>query len=154
MLDSATLELRGVIDRVDVDAERGIAIVRDYKASPGPSLPVARWEPDRRLQVALYVLAVRRLLELEPVAGLYQPYSGTPAKLRARGLGLDGQAGSAVHDKDRREEAGFEEALAHAERFAGALARQLRAGLLEPRPSTCSERGGCAFPGICRSVEA
>ena len=53
------------------------AIVRDYKSgSARPDYQGARWQSERRLQVALYMLAVRDLLGLEPVAGLYQPLSG------------------------------------------------------------------------------
>ena len=53
----------------------------------------ARWSADRQLQVALYMLAVRELLGLEPVAGFYQPLGGDD--LRARGVFLDGTPTSA-----------------------------------------------------------
>ena len=66
----AGMGVTGRVDRIDVDAG-GRALVRDYKGrtvSAG-----ARWAQDRRLQVALYALAVRELLGLEPVGALYQP---------------------------------------------------------------------------------
>ncbi len=63
------LPLRGVIDRVDVRGSE--AIVYDYKGKEGYA--VTCWERDRRLQMGLYLLAVRELLGLDPVGGLYQP---------------------------------------------------------------------------------
>ena len=71
--------MRGRIDRVDLDGE-GRAAVIDYKGSQ--AYPVAKWAPDGRLQVALYMLAVREVLGAEPVAGFYQATSG---KQEARG---------------------------------------------------------------------
>ena len=78
--------VRGVIDRVDVEpGGTGRAIVRDYKSGAArPEQAGARWAIDRRLQVALYMLAVRELLGRDPVAGLYQPLSGQ--NLRPRGI--------------------------------------------------------------------
>ena len=66
----------------------GHALVTDYKSGASASNhPVARWAMDRRLQVALYLLAVRTLTELDPVAGFYQPLRGD--KLGPRGLYRD-----------------------------------------------------------------
>jgi ATP-dependent helicase/DNAse subunit B len=141
--------LRGVIDRVDVDpAGSGRAIVRDYKSgSARPEQAAARWHADRRLQVALYMLAVRELLELEPVAGLYQPLGG--GDLRPRGMFLEeAPVGSRVFGTDARDQAELGEVLADAEDRAVALAAQLRSGHLTPCPETCS-RDGCRYPGVC-----
>src|SRR3712207_8012534 len=55
-----TLFRSGRIDRVDTS--NGHFLVRDYKG--GTRAPKgADWERDRRLQVALYMLAVRELLD-------------------------------------------------------------------------------------------
>jgi ATP-dependent helicase/DNAse subunit B len=143
--------LRGVIDRVDVDPEGSRrAIVRDYKSgSARPEHQVARWQADRQLQVALYMIAVRELLGLEPVAGLYQPLGG--GDLRPRGVFLEGTPiGSGVVANDAREQAALDEVLAEAEERAVELAMELRSGRLEPCPQTCS-RDGCRYPGICRT---
>jgi RecB family exonuclease len=143
--------LRGVVDRVDVDPDRGgRAIVRDYKSgSARPEHQGARWETDRRLQVALYMIAVRELLGLEPVAGLYQPLGG--GDLRARGVFLNGApVGARVLGTDARDQATLDEVLAEAETRAVVLAARLRTGQLTPCPETCS-RDGCRYPGICRS---
>jgi ATP-dependent helicase/DNAse subunit B len=143
--------VRGVIDRVDVDPVGGRrAIVRDYKSgSKRDGWAGARWRTDRQLQVALYMLAVRRLMGLEPVAGLYQPLGG--GDLRPRGIFLrDAPVGERLVATDAREEAELEAELQDAATRAVELARRLRAGELEPCPQTCS-RDGCAYPGICRS---
>jgi ATP-dependent helicase/DNAse subunit B len=143
--------LRGVIDRVDVDpGGSGRAIVRDYKSgSARPEHQGARWEIDRQVQVALYMLAVRRLLGLEPVAGLYQPLGGRD--LRARGVFLkDVPVGARVLDNDGRSAEELEDVLREAEDRAVELAALLRSGEVTPCPQTCS-REGCSYPGICRS---
>ncbi len=141
--------VRGVIDRVDVGSGRR-AIVRDYKTGAiRPDYQGARWSIDRQLQVALYMLVVRELLELEPVAGLYQPLRGDD--LRPRGVYLkDAPVGARVVGTDAREPAELDAELQDASARALALAGRLRAGELTPCPQTCS-RDGCAYPGICRS---
>jgi ATP-dependent exoDNAse (exonuclease V) beta subunit len=145
-----TVLLRGMIDRVDSDGA-GHAIVRDYKSGGHRSdYPVARWNADRRLQVALYMLVVRELLGLEPVAGFYQPLRGE--HLRARGVylkGTDVGTGAAV-STDCLEPEQLASELDNAAERAVSLALALRAGELSPCPQTCS-RSGCAYPGICRS---
>ncbi len=143
------VRVRGVIDRVDVD-DQGHALVRDYKSGRvGSGWPVARWREDRQLQVALYMLVVRRLLGLDAVAGVYQPLRGD--ELRARGVFVtDAQLGAAVHDRDGRSAEEVDAELADAAERAVALGLRLRSGELTPCPSTCS-RVGCAYPSICRS---
>ncbi|MBV8217686.1 MAG: PD-(D/E)XK nuclease family protein, partial [Solirubrobacterales bacterium] len=145
------VRLRGIIDRVDVDPADGRrAIVRDYKSgSARPEHQGARWALDRQLQVALYMLAVRELLGLEPVGGFYQPLGG--GDLRARGVYLAGAApGERLVANDGRDRDELEEVLDEARGRALALAGRLRAGSLEPCPATCS-RDGCKYPGICRA---
>jgi ATP-dependent helicase/DNAse subunit B len=140
--------IRGVIDRVDVDGV-GRAVVRDYKSgTPQPGWPVARWGQEDTLQVALYMLVVRELLELDPVGGLYQPLRGN---LRARGIVASGvDIGTGAYDRDVREPAELVQLLADAARRAIELAEALRRGELVSCPQTCS-RDGCAHPAICRS---
>jgi PD-(D/E)XK nuclease superfamily len=143
------VRLRGIIDRVDVDPA-GHAVVRDYKSgSSRPEHQGARWEADRQLQVPLYMLAVRRLLGLEPVGGFYQPLGG--GDLRARGVFLEGtELGDGLVANDARDREALDELLQEARTRAVALAARLREGELEPCPATCS-RDGCSFPGICRA---
>jgi RecB family exonuclease len=154
------VRLRGVIDRVDVDVAAGggsddadgarRAIVRDYKSgSTRPAWAAARWEADRELQVALYMLAVRELLGVQPVAGVYQPLGG--GDLRPRGAFLEGlELGGRLVPNDARTQEELDTLLDSARERAVAIAAALREGELEPCPSTCS-RDGCMYPGICRS---
>ena len=146
---SGGVRVRGMIDRIDTDAA-GHALVTDYKSGTSASNhPVARWAVDRRLQVALYLLAVRTLTELEPVAGFYQPLRGD--KLGPRGLYRDDvSVGSAVQRNDRRSAQEFAAELDAAGERAAQLAGSLRAGVVTPCPQNCS-RDGCSYPGICRS---
>lgn len=145
------LRLRGVIDRVDLDGG-GRALVRDYKSGRRQaSWPVAKWESEDQLQVALYMVAVRELMGRVPVGGVYQPLRGED--LRARGVVReDVNAGELVFDTDRRSQEELERELAAASERACQLAVQLRAGRLKPAPETCG-MGGCAYPGICRVVD-
>ncbi len=143
--------MRGLIDRVDVEpGDSGRAVVRDYKSgSTRNEHQGARWGPDDQLQVALYMLAVRDLLGLAPVAGLYQPLGGSD--LRARGVFLEGApVGAKVVDRDSRSPEELDEVLSVARERAVALAVKIRSGEVEPSPQTCS-RDGCRYPGICRS---
>jgi ATP-dependent helicase/nuclease subunit B len=142
------VRLRGIIDRVD--ALDNHAVVRDYKSGSGrPEHQGARWTADRQLQVALYMIAVRELLGLDPVEGVYQPLGG--GDLRARGVFLAGTApGDRLVANDGRDREQLDEVLDEARERALALAARLRSGLLEPCPATCS-RDGCSYPGICRA---
>jgi ATP-dependent helicase/DNAse subunit B len=142
------VQVRGMIDRIDTDGA-GHAIVRDYKSGvPRAAWPVARWSTDRQLQVALYLVVVRELTGLDPVAGFYQPLRGDD--LRARGIFTAGSGVSGVIDRDGRSAEEFAVELDDAVDRAIAIAARLRSGRLEPCPQSCS-RDGCAYPGICRS---
>ena len=131
----------------DVYSDR--AIVRDYKSgSVRAEHQGSRWSSDRQLQVALYMLAVRKLLGLEPVAGLYQPLGGND--LRARGLFVAGEpVGTRLFSSDGRDEDELQAELQDAANRAIELAARLREGELAPCPQTCS-RDGCRYPAICR----
>jgi ATP-dependent helicase/nuclease subunit B len=138
--------LRGRIDRVDV-GEGGEAIVYDYKGRSVP--PAAKWVARGSLQVALYMRAVEDLLGLRAVGGFYQPLSGPD--LRARGV-LDADAGLQIEcvGDDSREHAGVRALLDEAAAAAIGAAAQAERGELQARPETCSFRGGCMYPTICR----
>jgi len=147
-LELAGVAVSGRVDRVDVTPDGRTAMVRDYKhrkAAAGAS-----WAESGRLQVALYALAARELLGLDPVAALYQPLGGRD--LRPRGLVRAGAPGTYV-GTDVVDEAGFEAGLADARATAEAAAADLRAGRLRPCPARCTPRRECAHPGICRAGE-
>jgi ATP-dependent helicase/DNAse subunit B len=143
-----SVRLRGTIDRVDVEPGGRRAIVRDYKSGANrPSRTAARWLADHELQVGIYMIAVRRLLKLEPVAGFYHPLTGRD--LRPRGAHLSELAvGAHAFSTDGLDAAELDELLGGVERDAVALAATLRRGELAPCPATCS-RDGCRHPAIC-----
>jgi ATP-dependent helicase/DNAse subunit B len=146
-LPEAGLGVTGRVDRVDVDAA-GRALVVDYKGrnvSAG-----ARWAQDRRLQVALYALAVRELLELQPVGALYQPIGAKD--VRARGIVRDDVPGRYVNGDVMDAEA-FDAALEDARAAATQAAIDLRAGRIRACPDSCLPSGACAYPAICRAGE-
>lgn len=147
--DGREVALRGVIDRIDVEPGGRRAIVRDYKAGASrPEQQGARWLIDYSLQVGLYMLAAARLLDLEPVAGLYQPLGGRD--LRARGVHrADLDAADGLVATDRREREQLQRLLEELECEAVAIWARLCTGVLERLPQRCS-RAGCRYPGICR----
>ena len=145
------VRLRGRIDRVDTDAA-GHAVVYDYKGRV--AVESARWRTTRKYQVALYLLAARDVLGLEPLGGLYQPIGGRDA--RARGLVLDdADPGLRTVRTDRHPRESFDAILDGVLEDVLAAVAELREGALEPRPSTCSYNDkGCSYPTICRCEAA
>ena len=125
----------------------GTAIVRDYKGRT--VVGGAKWGDELQLQVPLYLLAVRELLGLDPVGGLYQPLVGR--RLGARGLVRDDVPGRYTRT-DRFGAGAFAAALDDARALAIGTAAELHAGRVRPCPERCSSRG-CRYPGICRAGE-
>jgi ATP-dependent helicase/DNAse subunit B len=142
------VSVRGKIDRVDT--WNGYALVSDYK-SGRKGYPVARWEADRRMQAALYMLAVRELRGLEPAGGVYVPLADRKGK--PRGLLLDEVAdelGEGYAGNDRRDAEGVREELDRARERVREIAGRIRTGDVRPCPDTCAWNGGCSYPSICR----
>jgi ATP-dependent helicase/DNAse subunit B len=140
------VRIRGWIDRIDVNPQ-GRAVLYDYKTKSAVS--ANKWLSERKFQVAIYMQAAEKLLEVEVVGGLYQPLSGRD--LRGRGIllkdercELDGMRTDMFEPEDFR--AILEETLAAARSAAAEAAR----GALEPRPESCAWEGGCTYPSICR----
>jgi ATP-dependent helicase/nuclease subunit B len=151
-LAGGELRLQGRIDRIDVSADGGEAIVYDYKGKGAP--PQAKWLDDARLQVGLYLLALPQLLGLEAVGGLYQPL-GRDDDGRPRGLLLDGaDPGLASVATDRLAPEDFDARLQEVLGAALQAVRGIRSGALVPDPTSCAYGGGCAHPTICRCEAA
>ena len=145
--------LHGIVDRIDIDPrDPQRAIVRDYKSGgKRDTWPSARWVADNQVQVALYMIAVRRLLGLQVVAGFYQPLAGED--LRPRGVYAEGaQVGSGVVNRDELPADELEQLLVEIEQQVVTLAATLRRGELTPCPETCTPDGSCRYPGICWAV--
>ena len=145
------VRLRGRIDRIDTDAA-GQALVLDYKGRI--AVESAHWRTKRKYQVALYLLAARDVLGLDPVGGLYQPIGGRDA--RARGLVRDdADPGLGTVHTDRHARESFDAIIDGVLEDVLAAVAEMRAGALEPRPSTCTYNDkGCAYPTICRCEAA
>ena len=142
--------LSGIIDRVDADpGDPSRVIVRDYKSgAKRDTWPSARWASDHQIQVALYMIAVQRLLQVRAVAGFYQPLAGED--LRPRGAFEDGaRVGKNTVFRDGLSDAELEQLLQEIEDQAVALGATLRRGELTPCPERCSPDGTCRYPGIC-----
>jgi ATP-dependent helicase/DNAse subunit B len=146
------ISVRGVIDRVDTWGEH--ALVRDYKSGRS-AYPVAEWEDKHRLQAAVYMIAVRELMGLQPAGGVYVPLAGT--ERRPRGMlsnELRDELGSDFYDNDFRDPAEFDEQLDRARETVCELVRRMRAGAVRPCPETCRwSSAGCQHPTICRHEE-
>ena len=124
----------GRVDRVDV-GPGGAAIVRDYKGRTVAG--GAKWADEQQLQVALYLLAVRELLGLEPVAGLYQPLAGRKlGRARARPRR---RARRATRAPTSSTPTAFDAALEEARELAARTAADLHAGRLAPVPRALLE---------------
>jgi ATP-dependent helicase/DNAse subunit B len=146
------VSVRGKVDRVDV--WNGQAVVRDYKTSKSAdNYKLSSWEGENRFQAALYMLAVRERLGLEPVAGLYEPL-GSSAR-RPRGMVADDvpELGSGYVKTDVVDRERFEEVLEQARERIAATAARMRAGELGCNPDSCAFDGGCAYPSICRTED-
>jgi RecB family exonuclease len=142
------VQVRGRIDRVDVDPSGVSAVVYDYKSSRAPE--AGRWARERSFQVALYMRAAESLPATRVVGGFYQPLSGRD--LRARGA-LAQDAGFELDcvRGDTREQDELQALVEEALAAARESATQARAGALAARPRTCGfgDRG-CTYPAICR----
>ena len=78
----------GTIDRIDRDpAMSARGVIWDYKSGREVH-SAADIENDWRLQIPLYILAVRELVGVEPVAGLYRALAG---ERLARGMAVAGE---------------------------------------------------------------
>ena len=142
------LEVGGRIDRVDV--WNGHALVRDYKGGSKVE-GVAKWGERNRLQVALYMLAVREVLGLRPAGGIYQPLKGRDPRPRGVLLKeLEDDLGTGYVGTDFRDADALERELDAARERLVELAGRMRSGEVRPCPETCAWNGGCSYPSICR----
>ena len=144
--------LHGKVDRVD-SVGAGRALIRDYKT--GATVASRKEIAERkRLQLPLYMLAVRELWGLEPIGGAYHPL-GKQYEAMPRGL-LRGPAEAwPLRERFRRtdftaDEDEFERALESAREDAERLAARIHAGHLDRDPLGGSCPAHCDFHPICR----
>jgi ATP-dependent helicase/DNAse subunit B len=149
-LGGGLVRIAGRIDRIDISADGARAVVYDYKGRAEP-VPHARWIDEGRLQVLLYLLAVRDLMNLDAVGGFYQPLNAEGHA--ARGVLLEEEDERLQTTKgDRVDADALEALLAQAADRAITAVEEIRSGALEPRPDTCGWKAGCQYPTICRSA--
>jgi hypothetical protein len=138
----------GQIDRIDMDpgmSPRGL--VWDYK-SGASAHSAGEMEREGRLQIPLYILALRDLLGVEPLGGMYRALAG---KRAARGLVLAGEIdadGIASRDKLAADE--FWAQVQRAAEVAEAAVAGMRAGRVRHDPRTGECPGWCQLHTICR----
>ena len=142
------VDIRGKIDRVD--RLNGHALVIDYKSGKNVH-GIAKWADRHMLQAPLYMLAVKELMGLEPIGGVYQPLKGDD--LRPRGVVAEEHkdelgAGYVATDWKPGEE--LQQALDSARATVVEVVGRMRSGEIHPTPACCSNGGGCRYPSICR----
>ena len=120
--------------------------MRDYKGASAP--PGAGWAEGGALQVALYMLAARELLGLEPVGGSTRRCGR--ASRAPRGSVRDDVDGALRGDRRRRRPRVSRQALDEVRERALETARELRAGAVE-RARSAARPKGCAYPTVCRA---
>ena len=136
-LDLGGFTVSGKIDRIDQDPMSASGIVQDYKSGAGAH-SARQIETEGKLQVPLYILALRDLVGIEPLGGLYRALAGAR---EARGLVLDSAAELIPGTKDQ-DHLGETDFWAHVDRAverAQAAVARIRAGDVEhdPRGGTC-----------------
>jgi hypothetical protein len=159
-LELADFRMRGSIDRVDLGTRADgmpVGVVRDYKLSANVSA-AAKLEEERKLQLQLYMLALRRLWGIEPIGGVYEPL-GASGDAKPRGLLLAEERGGLLPDRNltstdflAAEE--FEAALERAEGLAASAVAGMRDGHVDRNPVGGACPRYCSFQPICRRERA
>ena len=124
-----TVAIRGVVDRIDLHADRTFRVI-DYKASRPP-------HPSRALQLPLYARCVERQLRAErgedwrATEALYVAFGDPRLQVSAPG----GDIARAIADGEAR---------------VVELVEAIEAGEYPPRPVDRARCASCAFPTVCR----
>jgi len=151
-LDLGGFLLHGRIDRVDVDAAGASGLLQDYKVSR-TATPWKKFGDDGKLQLPLYLLALRDLWGIEAAGAVYQPLRATDDP-RPRGL-LRAEAGAELAGyelvgTDRIGDPEFEEVLEKARSTASDAVRRMREGDIDREPIGGECPRHCGFAPICR----
>lgn len=152
--DGQAIDLCGVIDRIDMDPQRSVALVIDYKLGGVPFK--TDFKEGRVVQGLLYVHAVRTLLPRAQVVLAYDhlkagkrvrfvPHEGTLVQRFQRGGWEDSDCLQAVpHPQWRQAESNLRALLTQA--ITG-----LRHAVIAPTPGEHCRR--CAFADLCRHAQ-
>jgi len=134
--------LRGSIDRIDASGSAGTGvgqrgIVLDYKTGKSSAKAWAKIKREKKVQLQLYMQAIKVLWKVEPTAGLYVPIAGGTSAIRGvvdSGFAED-VADLNAQRYDREEE--FAEAITDAIELSTEAVRKMLAGQIEHDPNTC-----------------
>ncbi len=146
------LWLSGKIDRIDVDPFSARGIVQDYKSGKGAH-SARDIDRELRLQIPLYVLALRDLVGLEPLGGVYRALAG---RRSTRGMlresARDDLPGFAK--EDYLDEEAFWAQVETARARAAANARRIQAGDVRHDPKGDGCPSWCDLWPMCRVARA
>ena len=146
------LWLSGKIDRIDVDPFSARGIVQDYKSGKGAH-SARDIDREMRLQIPLYLLALRDLVGLEPLGGVYRALAGrrlTRGMLRESAR--DDLPGFAK--EDYLDEEAFWAQVETARERAATNAHRIRAGDVQHDPKGDGCPSWCDLWPICRVARA
>jgi ATP-dependent helicase/DNAse subunit B len=156
-LDLGEWSLHGKIDRVDVLASSpgppaGPGLIHDYKVAREVTA-CAKFSEEGKLQLPLYLIALRDLWGYEPIGGLYHPLRAT-TEPRPRGLVVKDAAaelaGFELVRTDWLSQEDFTGQLESASVAATAAVRRMRAGDIDRDPIGGECPRYCAYAPICR----
>jgi ATP-dependent helicase/DNAse subunit B len=152
-LDLGGFSLHGKIDRVDVDEAGSAGVVRDYKLS-GTVTSAAKLESEGKLQLQLYMLALRELWSIEPLGAVYEPLGGRggqrprgPVRERERDGALQG---TNLSGTDFLADDELEAVIARARERGGEVVAAMRAGRIARNPLHGRCPQFCEYQAICR----
>lgn len=152
--------LHGTIDRVDVSrGARRWGLIQDYK-SGAEVTTAANLERDGKLQLQLYMLALRELWGIEPAGGVYRPLGATDeGKRRPRGPLRRSEregalAGLDLVETDFLDDERFDELLDEARGKAVEIVTLVRRGFVTRNPLRDRCPSFCRFQPICRRERA
>jgi len=142
--NAETIPIRGRMDRVDVAADGGRAVVIDYKSGRGAfSLDEVR--EGLSLQLPIYAIALKEIFHIEPVAAeIYSLADG-----RRRGIYQKEAVQDLILDKRNTgvlssEE--FSQLLEDSKKIIVNYAHEIRQGKIAVEPKNCR---GCPYSSIC-----
>jgi ATP-dependent helicase/DNAse subunit B len=146
------LWLSGKIDRIDIDPFSASGIVQDYKSGKGAH-SARDIDRDLRLQIPLYILALRDLVGVEPLGGVYRALAGrrlTRGMLRETAReDLPGFAKDDYLDEDA-----FWTQVESARERAAENARRIQAGDVRHDPKGDGCPAWCDLWPMCRVARA
>jgi ATP-dependent helicase/DNAse subunit B len=146
------LRLSGKIDRIDIDPFSARGIVQDYKSGK-KAHSASEIESEVRLQIPLYVLALRDLVGVEPLGGVYRALSG---RRSTRGMLRESTRDDlpGFQKNDYLDEDAFWAQVESARERAGANAERIRAGDVKHDPKGGACPSWCDLWPVCRVPRA